>query len=209
METAQTLINKWRILVGETDPLNSRWIDATHGLFYLNLGRREWAKDTQAVKTIFEQTTAVGNTPGNDLARYVLDPTLFEIDNIYWDGRELERGSVNEWEEQTHNFNMDTKGRPFIYRRIGDSIDLFFAPESAKTLQVHASVIPIDIATLTGPETELTDDQAQGAVLYAAFQALQDDGRDGSIFAMQFKSHAQKYKTIKKKTGPRYVESNG
>lgn len=209
METAQTLIDKWRILVGETDKDNSRWQDATQGLYYINLGRREWAKETQAVKAIFEQTTAVGNTPGNNLARYVLDPSVFELDNIYWDGKELERGSLNEWEEQTKSYDMSTKGIPFIFRRIGDAIDLFFAPNSAKTLQVHASVIPIDIAALADPETELSDDQTQGAVWYAAFQALQDDKQDGSIFAAQYKGHAKKYRAVKKNTGPRYVEIIG
>ena len=204
--TAQILIDKWRILVGETDKDNSRWKDPIHGLYYVNLGRREWAKETQAVKAIFEQLSSVGATLGNTSARYVLDPTLFEIDNIYWDGHEVERGSVNEFEEQTLNFKLDTKGVPYVYRRIGDSIDLFFAPESAKVIEIHASVIPIDFPNIASADTELSEDQGQGAILYAAFQALQDDNRDGSTFFNQFRNHTKKYTKIKRNTGPRYVE---
>lgn len=124
MAIAQDSINKLRVILQEVDPLNSRWNDTTHLLPYLNMGRRDFSRESQAIKALFEQTTSIGKTIGSRYASYILDPSLLVIDNVYWDDIEVEEIGTNEWDEWTIG-NPDDLGRPEIYRRVGDSIDLW------------------------------------------------------------------------------------
>jgi len=172
----------------------------------LNLGRREFTKDSLAIKAIFEQTTIIGATIGSRYARYPLDPAVFKIDEIYWDDQEVEAADASEWTEQLQGVDPETQGTPYVYRLVGDSIDLYFAPNEEKLLEVYASIITTDLTTLAEPELELNDDQVQAAIYYAAFQALTDDDRDGSLYEAKFNKITRQWKAVRKKKGPRYTE---
>lgn len=204
--TIQEAVNKWRIQLGETDQLNSRWDDDPHGLFYINLGRREWAKESKALKALFERTTAIGATVGL-LARYTLDPRVFKVDEIFWDGEdnEVELVGPGEWSEHLAGQVTDKQGIPLIYRLKGDVVDIWPTPPEAKTLAIYASIIPADVTSLTVPEPDLNDDQMQGAIDYATLRALTDDDRDGTIYENKFLAHARSYRLEKNKRGPRRV----
>ncbi len=207
MATAQDKVNLIRVHLGETDATNSRWNDLTHLLPYYNLGRREWAKDSKALKATFEQTTEVGATTagGGRYARYLLDPLVHDIDEVFWDDIEVERADGGEWDEQVSGLQPDTQARPFLYRRTGDAIDLFYAPDAEKILEIFASILPTDLVALTDTESELNDDQSQGAIYFAVAQALEDDDRDGSKYMALFKDSTRKYDRIQNRKGPRRV----
>ena len=204
--TAQTAINNLRIMLGETDKLNSRWDDAAHLLYYFNLGRRMFAKESKVVKALFEQTLPKGVTLGNTYARHVVPPELFEIDEMYWDDTEVERAHPGEWEEQLHGIDPSTPGRPYVYRFFGDAIDLYFAPDKEAVLEIWASIVTTDLPALGSSETELNDDQVQIALYAAASQALTDDDRDGTIYEGRFNKGAKEWHRARYKKGPRYVE---
>src|SRR3990172_12046054 len=202
MATLQDLINNWRILVGETDALNSRWTDALHGIFYVNMGRREFAKDSKALKAEFRQTTSIGATVSgsNEEARYPLDPLLFDIAQIYWDAYRVDPAALD-WDEVTGRLHWGRgdrvqEGIPFLYRRVGNSIDLFYAPNEAKILNILGNVFTTDLPALASIETELTADQQNAAVHWAAFKALTDDVRDGSSYLSLFNKISAHHKRI-------------
>lgn len=202
-KSGQTEVNELRVLLQETDSSNSRWTDAQL-LSYVNDGRKQFAKESKAVKAYYTRTTSVGITSGNRWARYQLDPAVLLIDSMWWDDTEVELASPNEWDESTQGL-PDVKGRPFLYRRVGDSIDLYFAPDAAKTLEVYASITTTDL-TLTSTDTELSDDKVDVALKYSAFAALRDDGRDGTIYLSEFQAGAKFWNKAMNKRGPRYVE---
>lgn len=205
MAIAQDSINKLRVILQEVDPLNSRWNDTAHLLPYLNMGRRDFSRESQAIKALFEQTTSIGKTIGSRYASYILDPSLLVIDNVYWDDIEVEEIGTNEWDEWTIG-NPDDLGRPEIYRRVGDSIDLWPACQEAKTLQIYASILTTDLADLNAIENELNEDKTWAALYLAAAQALNDDNRDGSVNMAKGMKLARDYKKTIAKSGPRYVE---
>ena len=203
MATLQDLINNWRILVGETDAANSRWTDATHGKFYINLGRREFSKVSKAIKSEFRQTTTVGATVAgsNEEARYSLDPLIIDVLLVYWDGNEVKQAPLSR-EEATGRLYWGRpsasveQGIPYLYRKIGNSIDLFPAPSEAKTLVVVANAMTTDLASLATNELEVTPDQQNAVAHYAAYKALTDDGRDGSIYFQEFLRTANQHRLI-------------
>lgn len=208
MATAQTAIDQMRIQLSEKDKVNSRWDDDPDLLFYLNQGRREFAKKSESIKALFQQTTVQGATVvgQNRFARYVLDPTVWEIDNIFWQDFEVEAQGRTEWEEMMGARAPSEQGVPYIYSRIGDSIDLFFAPNAAKTLDVYASILTTSL-TLNQAETELKEDQLQAAVDYATGLALVDDGRsdEASVYIDKFKASVKIWKKKIHRKGPRQV----
>lgn len=205
MATAQDSVNKLRVLLQEVDPTNSRWDDTLHLLPYVNLGRREWSVESKANKALFEQTTAVGKTPGSRYASYILDPGILKIDNVYWDDIEVEEVGLGEWDEWIGG-DTDGLGRPEIYRRVGDSIDLWPACSEAKTLAIYASVLTTDLPDLTAIENELNEHKTWGALFFAAAQALTDDSRDGSIYLAKGMKNALEYKKAVAASGPRFTE---
>jgi len=204
--TAQEAINKLRIQLGETDATNSRWDDNPHLLFYLNQGRTEFSKQSEVVKALYQQTTNIGATlvGQNRFARYTLDPKLWEIDNVYWDDFEVESQGHNEWEEAIASRAPDEQGTPYLYRRIGSVIDLFYAPNEAKTLDVYASKLTTDLLLAT-VDTELNDDQIQAATDYATMMALMDDDRDGTLYLQKFQASVKRWKKKINHKGPRMV----
>lgn len=204
--TLQQLINSWRILVGEIDPNNSRWQDDPHGIFYVNEGRREFAKKSSSIIGEFRQLTQIGATIAADFeeARYALDPLLMDINRVEWNGRRIEKAPLN-WDETTGKIfdhlesSTNRTGIPFAYRRIGNSIDLFLWPDQEKSLVVIGPIMTTDLPTAVTIENELTDDQAEVSVRYAAHRALTDDGRDGRIYLDEFTEGARIYR---KRTHP-------
>jgi hypothetical protein len=169
------------------------------------MGRRDWSRKSDAVKGLFERTTSVGKTAGSRYASYILDPLMLKIDSVYWDDVEVEELGMNEWDEWIVG-NTDAQGRPEIYRRVGDSIDLWPAPREAKVLQLYTSILTTDLAALNALENELNEDKTWGALYLAASQALTDDNRDGTIYEAKGNSLARDYKKLIAKSGPRYVE---
>lgn len=205
MAIAQDGVNKLRVLLQEIDPLNSRWDDTLHLLPYLNMGRRDFARESMANKALFEQTTLVGITPGSRYASYILDPGILKIDNVYWDDIEVEEIGAGEWDEWVAG-DTDGQGRPEVYRRVGDSIDLWPACAEAKTLAIYASVLTTDLPLLTDLENELNEDKTWAACYLAASQALTDDNRDGSLYQAKGMALSKTYKKTIANTGPRFVE---
>jgi len=204
MATAQDAINKLRLQIGETDANNSRWTDLQL-LIYLNDGRREFAKQSEALKSEFQQTTVAGPTLGNTRARYTLDPSVWNIDVVIWDDFEVESINHSEFDEFMSLKGPGEVGRPFIYTRIGDSIDLYFAPHEARLLQIYASIFTTPMTALTDNETELNTDQIQAAVDYATFAAFTDDDRDGTSYAQKFGASVRQWKKKVHKTGAHFV----
>lgn len=207
MPKAQDEIDIMRISLAEIDANNSRWDDTPHLLKYLNEGRRAWAKESEAIKAIFKQTTVIGATLGSAYARYQLDPTVWDIDSITWDDGPVNPIGDDEFEQFIIHRKPAQQGTPYIYRRMGDSIDLYYAPDSAKVLAVRASVFTTDLPLLTSDELELTVDQAQGAIDYAVAMALLDDDRDASVYLQKFNASASAYKKKVSRKGPRMVKS--
>lgn len=206
--TLQEAIDKWRIQLGETDKQNSRWDDDPHGKYYVNLGRREWAKKSKALKSLFEQTTTVGPTVGL-LARYTLDPRVYKIDEVFYDGEEHEIDIVNpkSWSERLNGRRTDLEGIPEMGRRKGDVLDIWPAPAEEKNLSIYATILPADLSDLGLQDPDLNDDQLQGAIYYGVFQALTDDDRDGTIYENKFLQHARDYREQRNQKGPRRVVS--
>lgn|SRR3990167_83207 len=201
--TLQSLINDWRLLIGEPDATNSRWVDATHGKFYVNEGRREFSKASKAVKSEFRRITSIGATSpqgSGEEARYDLDPLVIKIDRVEWNGHHLQEKNLN-WDDDTgrgYFVRQDSllQGIPCYFRRVGNSIDLYPAPSEEKTLIIIASTISADLELLSSEDNELKDDQNQVAIRYAAFKALTDDGRDGSIYIQQFADGVKFYNNV-------------
>lgn len=208
--TGQSAVDQLRIILAETEGDNSRWTDAQL-FFYYNKGRQRFAEESQALKRIFQQTTEVGATllGGNVIARYALQNTVWQIDKVTYDEAELDVCGPGAWDDKISGRSMDTQGLPFIYRRIGDSIDLFFSPSENKTLEVEASIIPLALAGLASTETELKDRQVPGVLDFAAAQALQDDDRDGTLYENRGLVLAGKNKKVYNRPGPRFVEQQG
>jgi hypothetical protein len=209
--TLQEEINILRVILGETDPLNSRWQDATHLKYYANFGRREFAKCSKALISEFRRTTTVGATAlgSNEEARYDLDPTMIEIDSMSWDGHPV-YPAARKWDEITGRVEYGrgdeiTQDIPRHYRRVGNSIDLNPAPPEQKILSILASVFTTNIVNLTDPDLELNDDQIEGAMRLAAAKALTDDGRDGSAYLAEGLRICNDWKRISTPSGSKGV----
>ena len=209
MASGKTAIDLIRQFLSETDPNNSRFDSAEVQLLrYYNLGRKAFARRSEGVKAIFERTTSVGATPGNTLARYSLDPKTFNIDSVYYDNHPVDPAQdATAWNAEFDPHDPARTGVPFMFRRFGDAIDLYFAPDEVKTLEIFASIIPEDLSSLTSPENRLKDDQITAAARWASSKALFDDDRDGSIDFAEFQSIAKTYKKQQNKRGPRFVAS--
>jgi hypothetical protein len=205
--TGQTEVDELRLVLQETDALNSRWTDPQL-LAYVNRGRRKYSEESQAVKALFEQTLAAGPTVlgGDRYARYPLEPTTLEIDAVRYDGLPLEEAGEESWDANVSGMDVSTRGTPFMWIRRGGVLDIFFTPSSAgKILEYLASVIPVDL-TLALAENELSDVQVRVALDYAAAEALTDDGRDGSIYSGRADVQARKHKRRLARPGPKFVK---
>jgi hypothetical protein len=202
-KTLQQLITDLRILVGEPDKDNSRWQDETHGKYYINEGRKQFSKQSKCLIGEFRRITSIGVTAigANEEARYTLDPQLFEIISVKWNGLPLDACDIT-WENKTgRDFDTsdNTSGRngiPFAFRKIGNSLDLYFFPNEEKVLSIIGYIMTIDLSLLTDIDEELTDDQDSAAVKYAAYKALEDDGRDGSSYYNDFITLVSQYNRI-------------
>lgn len=207
--TGQTEVDELRLILQETDPLNSRWTD-TQLLKYVNRGRLKYSEESMAVKALFERTTDVGPTVlGNGLvARYPLDATTLDLDAIRYDGLPVSIEGEQSWDAMIAGFRTDERGIPFMAVRRGGAFDLFYCPSEAKTLEYLASVLTVDL-TLALAENELSDTQVRVALDYAASEALTDDGRDGTIYLGRADAAARKHKRRLMKPGPKYVHTSG
>lgn len=201
----QTAVDRMRLQLGEPVEANSRWSDAQL-LAYLNQGRRKFAKDTEAIKNQFSQTTTVGATSdGEDrYARYPLDTKVWKIDSVLWDDCELDAIDIHGGSDVSGIRESDTQGFCRFYRRIGQTIDLIPCPHSAEILDVFCSIIPDDVL-IGDEEQDLNDDQVQGAVDYGCKLALDDDDRDSSVYAEKYAMAVREWKKALAKKGPRFV----
>jgi hypothetical protein len=205
--TGQSEVDELRLILQEPDPENSRWQDPML-LSYVNRGRRKYAEESLAVKAIFERTTDIGPTVlGNDLvARYPLDATTLELDAVRYDGLPVAIEGEQGWDEKLSGFRTNEQGIPFMAVRRGGLVDLFYAPSEAKTLEYLASVITVDLS-LTEADSELADTQVRVALDYSAYEALTDDGRDGTIYLARAEAMARKHKRRLARPGPKFVHS--
>lgn len=206
--TVQQSINNLRVILGETDPLNSRWQDDPHLLYYYNEARREFGKKSKAVKAVFEQTATVGATTGSNYARYTLDPKVVEVDDIFFDGEQLDKGGQEKWAEETKGLTFPhAKGTPYMWRRVGDAFDIHEPPDTAGTIEVYASIAP-PAALLADSEEYLSEDQAAVAIHYAAYLVLMDDNRDPGNHLSIFLAGCKSYEKAVTRSGPRYVNQD-
>lgn len=205
--TGQTEVDELRLILQETDLLNSRWTDPML-LSYVNRGRLKYSEESMAVKALFERTTDVGPTVlGNGLvARYPLDSTTLELDAVRYDGLPVSYESEQSWDALIAGFRTSEMGIPYMAVRKGGVLDLFYAPSEAKTLEYLASVLTVNL-TLASAENELADTQVRVALDYAASEALTDDGRDGTIYSGRADVAARKHKRRLNRPGPKYVHS--
>ena len=205
MASAQDAVNDIRDFLSEPDKDNSRWTDPEL-LRYYNRGRKAFARRSKAIKAIFERTTTVGATLGNTLARYTLDPKTLTIDFVYWDSNPVHPAQdATAWNARFDPFFPARQGVPFMYRRFGDALDLYAAPNDQKLLEIFAAIIPEDLPSLTSPENRLKDDHITAAARWAAGRALYDDDRDGAIDMAEFQGIVKEYNKLQNKRGPRYV----
>lgn len=209
MADAQFAIDLMRQFLSEPDKNNSRFnADESELLRYYNLGRKSFARQSQAVKAMFERTTTVGATPGNSLARYVLDPKVLTIDWVTWKNFPVDPAQDSTaWNAKFNPDRPAEQGIPFMYRTFGDALDLYFAPNDAQTLVIAASSIPEDLVALDSPENRLKDDQVTAAARWGVGRALYDDDRDGSVDMAEFAGIVKFYEKLQNKRGPRYVAS--
>lgn len=207
--TGQSEVDELRLVLQEPDPNNSRWTDVML-MAYVNRGRRKYAEESLAVKALFERTTDIGPTVlGSSLvARYPLDATTLELDAIRYDGLPVAIEGEQGWDAKMAGFRTTEQGIPFMAVRRGGLFDLFYAPSEAKTLEYLASVITVDIG-LDEPDQELADTQVRVALDYAAYEALTDDGRDGTIYLTRADAMSRKHKKRIARPGPKYVHSMG
>lgn len=201
----QAAIDRMRVQLGEPDAINSRWTDAQL-LVYLNQGRRQWAKDTEAIKNQFSQTTTVGATTAGDdrFARYPLDTKVWRIDSVMYDDVELDCVDTRGWQDLVGIQKPDTQGFPRFYRRIGQTIDIFPCPRDAKTIDVHCSIIPDD-AAIGDSDADLSSDQLQGAIDHACGLAMEDDDRSGEVYMAKYSKSVNQWKKTVARKGPRFV----
>lgn len=205
MANAQSIVDRIRRFVSEPDKDNSRWTDQEL-LAYYNEGRKAFARKSKAIKVIFERTTTIGATPGNTLARYTLDPKTLTIDFVYWDNQPVHPAQdATAWNARFDPFFPARQGVPFMYRRFGDALDLYAAPNDAKLLEIFTAIIPEDLADLDTPENRLKDDHIEAAARWASGRALFDDDRDGSTDLAEFDGIVRVYNKLQNKRGPRYV----
>lgn len=206
MYTGQSEVDELRLLLQETDPLNSRWTDAQL-LLYVNRGRRKYAERSMAVKALFERTTEIGATAlgGNRIARYPLDPATLEVDAVRWNGIPVSKMSEEGWDAYLASYSPDSRGTPYIWCRRGAVLDLYLAPDAANILEYLASIIPATL-TLSSNENELADIQVAVALDYAAGEAMMDDGRDPSLYNLRAEAEARRHKMRLSHPGPKFVK---
>lgn len=204
--TGQENVNGMRVKLGEVDPNNSRFTDLQL-LSYFNRGRNAWAKAAKNIKAVFERTSSIGATEGNSTARYVLDPSIVEVDAVFYDGHKLDRESVGGTKNYFDGSLARNMGVPEKYRPYGNSIDLMPMPSEEKLIEIFASVMPLDLPSLSDADGILSADDQDSAQDYGVFLALSDDGRDGSVYLGLFKGASKAKNKISNKAGPRYVRS--
>jgi len=207
--TGQTEVDELRLILQEVDPLNTRWTDPML-LKYVNRGRRLYSEESLAVKALFDRLTDIGPTIlGNGLtARYPLDATTLELDAIRYDGLPVLIEGEQSWDAKMSGFRTSEQGMPFMAVRRGGVLDLFYAPSEAKVLEYLASVLTVDLVNAGAAENELSDTQVRVALDYAAYEALTDDGRDGTIYLARASAMARKHKRRLARPGPKYVNAS-
>lgn len=207
--TGQTELDLFRQRIQEPDPDNSRITDP-EALVYINRGRTRYAEESEAVKAVFQRTTTIGPTVlgGGLVARYPLDSNTIKVDAVRYDGLPVSEEGEDSWDSKVATLDFATQGPPFMYKRIGGVIDLFFAPSEAKVLEYLASVVPVDIG-LSDAENELTDLQVKVAVDFAIAEFFEDDGRDGSRVESRALHMSKMHKRRLSRTGPRFVKMTG
>jgi len=196
--TAQVAVDSLRILLGETVAAESRWTDAQL-LFYWLEGRREFCKDSLAVRNLYTKTATVGTY------RYALEPATIHVHGVTFNGLPLDDMSSN-WYEALGGQLPGVSGIPYIYRIIGNALDLFYNPNEAKTIEIDSAIIAGSV-TLTGIDAQLTEDQSYAAVDYGAAKALIDDGRadEAELHLGSYRRKVGQWKNIVKPKGPRYT----
>jgi hypothetical protein len=198
--TAQQLVDFTRQLLGETVAAESRWTDLQL-LLYANEGRREFCKDSHALRNLYTKLSAVSATG----YRYPLDPVIIHVFGVTFDDLPLDDKSQN-WYEMLGGQRPSTYGTPSIYRIIGNALDLFYNPDSVATIEVDAAIISTDLV-ITGTDIQMIDDQNFAAIDYAAGKALADDGRadEAEIHFGNYARKVKQWRGITKPKGARYV----
>lgn len=200
--TAQQRVDFTRLLLGETVAAESRWTDSQL-LFYDNEGAREFCKATKALRNLYTKPSVVSATG----YRYPLDPSVIHVFGVTFDGVPLDDKTQN-WYEMLGGQDPATYGTPYMYRIIGNALDLFPNPNLVATIEVDVAIISTDLLISEG-DVQLIDDQNYAAIDYAAGKALADDGRadEAEIHFGNFKRKVDQWRKIVSPKGPRYVHS--
>lgn len=165
---------------------------------------REWfAENSMSFQVQDEQETNPGNVK---TAFYNVKNDLIKITALTWDGRPLTPVEPRDWRDRI-GIDDTITGIPYVYKYRLRRLQLFFVPDSAKTLSLEGYAYPIELAGITGEDTDFTNPQARGAIWRAAWTLKDDDERDSKMEQGHAERIAKEFHDQYKPKGPRFVRS--
>ena len=189
-----------RTILGEPDDANEARFTATQLLNFLNLGRKWLCEYSRCFQVKDSQTTQVGvyiyNTPIEVIGFHAVEYNGIPLDPI----------SLRHWRDQVGDDDT-IQGIPFIYKYFAKQIQLFYAPQEAKTLMYEGWGYAIDLVS-GGDDVDLNDYQNRGAIFYAGFLAKGSDKRNESFEYQSAMDIAENLRKQHRPKGPRYIRDN-